>query len=247
MIRRLFLVLIVSLLLAGHSPAEPSAPSKLRVLFIGNSLTYVNDLPAALASMASATGRELDHDGVLVGGASLEKHWAEGKAAAKIQEGKWDYVVLQGHSSEAIKNREALFRHGHLFDAEIKKAGAKTALYMTWNLENDTKSYPLISGAYTDLAKELGALLVPAGTAWHMASENTATPAPLLYSPDHKHPAPAGTYLAACVFYRVLFQAPSAGLPAKLEGSKKSPILLSAEEAATLQKIADSVPLEKTQ
>jgi len=245
--RRLFLVLIVSLLLAGHSPAEPPTPSKIRVLFIGNSLTYVNDLPAALASMASASGRELEHDGVLVGGASLGSHWAAGKAAAKIREAKWDYVVLQGHSSDAVKNKDNLFQHGRLFDAEIKKAGAKTALYMTWNLENDAKSYPLISGAYTDLAKELGALLVPAGTAWHMALENTAAPIPALYSKDHKHPAPAGTYLAACVFYRVLFQAPSTGLPAKLEGSKKSPILLSAEEAAFLQKIADSVPLEKPQ
>lgn len=241
--KRLFLALLASALLAAQSPAQSADPSKLRVLFIGNSLTYVNDLPAALASMASASGRELVYDGVLVGGASLDKHWADGKALAKIQEAKWDYVVLQGHSGEAVKNREGLFRSGHLFDVEIKKAGAKTALYMTWNLENDEKNYPLISGAYTDLAKELGALLVPAGTAWHMALESKGTPVPALYSNDHKHPAPAGTYLAACVFYRVLFQSPSTGLPAKLEGSKKSPILLSVEEAATLQKIADAVPL----
>src|SRR5438067_8134003 len=82
------------------APAAASAGEELRALFIGNSLTFVNDLPGMLAELAKA-GRQkpLYHDQETPGGCNLEKHWKDGKALAKIRSGRWDYVVLQeeGH------------------------------------------------------------------------------------------------------------------------------------------------------
>jgi hypothetical protein len=223
--------------------AEP-APTKLRVLFIGNSLTATNDLPAMIEGMAKASGRELASVRNLVGGATLEKHWNDGKALGKIKEGHLDYVVLQDLSKQAYADKDSMFRHGRLFDAEIQKIGARTILYMTWPLDDSLNTYGAIADAYTALAKELHATLAPVGVAWHTVAHEGEKPAFQLYRPDHKHPMPAGTYLAACVFYRVLYGAPSSGLPNHIELNGKVVVDLPRDEAAALQKIADATPLD---
>jgi hypothetical protein len=241
--KTLLRVLVFVALFGWPARGGDAAHKKLHVLFIGNSLTYVNDLPAMIASMAAAKGDELTIDRNLVGGATLEKHWQEGKALAKIKAEHWDYVVLQDLSTEAYTNREAMFKNGRLFDAEIRKAGARTMLYMTWALETAPEKFPVIEEAYTSLGKELTATVVPVGAAWHKLTAVEGKPAIQLYKPDHKHPAPAGTYLAACVFYRALFGAPSVGLPATLEKGTTKLVALSKEEAPLLQKTADAVPI----
>src|SRR5437868_1227446 len=75
----------------ARRPEEP-----LRVLFIGNSLTYSNDLPAMVAALAKSAGkRPLVFQSVVEGGFSLEDHWDRGDAQRAIAQGKWDVVVLQ--------------------------------------------------------------------------------------------------------------------------------------------------------
>ncbi len=222
-------------------------PKKLNVLFIGNSLTSTNNLPGMIAGMAAASGRELNFFTHLVGGATLKKHWDDGKALAKIQakieDGHLDFVVLQDLSREAYKDREAMDRYVQLFDAEIRKTGARTMLYMTWALENAPDEFPKIEEAYTSLAKKLHAQLVSAGAAWHAITSVPGKPAFELYVADHKHPRPIGSYLTACVFYRALFGAPSEGLPCRIEWKTKVLADLSKEDASALQKIADKTPL----
>jgi hypothetical protein len=237
LLRLVVVFLIVSPLGAGA--AEPAPAKKLRVLFIGNSLTSSNDLPNMLAVMAESSGRELTVGRQIVGGATLEKHWNEGKALAKIKQGPWDYVVLQDLSRQAYTDKEAMFKFSRLFDAEIQKAGARTAFYMTWPLENSLKDYKAIADAYATLASELKSCLIPAGVAWHAVAHENSKPAFQLYVADHKHPTPTGTYLAACVFYRTLYGAPSTGLPQRIEFKGKALVDLPKEDAAALQKIAD--------
>lgn len=235
-----FLALLTTvLLIAGANVAEP-APAKLRVLFIGNSLTSRNNLPGIIAAMAAASGRELTYFPNLVDSATLKKHWTDGKALAKIKEEHWDYVVLQDQSKAAFTDREAMFRTGRLFDTEIRKAGAQPVFYMTWALEEAPSDFPAIADAYTTLAAELQARLVPVGAAWHAVTSSPGKPAWQLYMPDHRHPTPAGSYLAACLFYRVLFGVPSAGLPNRIVWKEHCLVDLPQLEAAALQKIADA-------
>jgi hypothetical protein len=62
------------------------------------------------------------------------------------------------------------------------------------------------------------AMLSPVGAVWR--SVRTTNPAIELYNPDESHPSVAGTYVAACSFYTVIFQnspltvSYTAGLPA---------------------------------
>ena len=80
--RRGFLVAVVLIgVCAANSQARAAKPNdEVQVLFIGNSLTYVNDLPKMLAELAEA-GRQppLRYDQQTPGGCTLEKHWKDGR------------------------------------------------------------------------------------------------------------------------------------------------------------------------
>jgi hypothetical protein len=182
-----------------------TSPSRLNVLFIGNSFTARNDLPALIATIAAAAGKHLDHRLISAGGASLRRHWNAGEAARAIAGGEFDYVVLQEQSTLPIKNRARMHENVRLFDAAIKKAGARTVLYLTWARAHAPQTQAAITEAYESIGKELGATIIPAGVAWEAFLRDHDEP--VLHDVDASHPTLAGSYLAACVAYRALFRA----------------------------------------
>jgi len=134
--RRILGLLIASVvLLIVQAPAfgQETPPVPLKVLFVGNSYTSVNDLPSMVAGLAEAAGgRKIDVDRHLVGGCTLEKHVKDQKAIDKIRAEKWDVVVLQEQSLRPVIDRQSMHEYARLLDAEVKKQGAKTIFYLTW-------------------------------------------------------------------------------------------------------------------
>ena len=109
----------------------PQAP--LKVLFVGNSYTSVNDLPAMVTGLAEAAGgRKIEAERHLVGGCTLEKHVKDQKAIDRIRAAIWDAVVLQEHSLRPVIARQAMQEYAGLLNAELKQQGAKTIFYLTW-------------------------------------------------------------------------------------------------------------------
>ena len=78
------------------------------VLFIGNSLTESNGLPARVADIAGAAGHPLRTSAVTRSGASLLDHWEDGRALRAIREGRWSVVVLQQGPSTLPESRAEL-------------------------------------------------------------------------------------------------------------------------------------------
>jgi hypothetical protein len=224
------LFISMGLMALAAQPQAASVADEVQVLFIGNSLTAGNDLPKMVAELARAgKQRPLRYERETPGGRTLEKHWQDGKALALIQSRQWDFVVLQEQSQAPLLKRESMFEHGKKFDAEIRQRGAKTILYMTWALQNKPEDQAALSKAYLDLSRELKAQIAPVGDAWQAALK--ADPKLMLHSKDQKHPTPAGTYLAACVFYATIYEKSPEGLPGSI--SK-----LTDDEARTLQTVA---------
>jgi hypothetical protein len=190
----------------------------MRVLFIGNSYIFVNNLPALLTRLAegSRSGPAIVTDTVAEGGWTLQHHWEAGNALQKIRERHWDYVVLQEQSLLPIQDREAMFRYSRLFDAEIKKVGARTLFYLTWARENRPEDQAGLSDAYQTIGRELHAVVAPVGVAWQEARGKD--PGLKLYMEDHSHPSPSGTYLAALVFLAVLHGDLPRELPTNVSG-----------------------------
>ena len=201
----------------------------LKILFIGNSFTARNDLPGLLAQLAAARGKSVEHRLISAGGASLRAHWNAGESAKVIQSGEFNTVVLQEQSTLPVKNAKRMHENVRLFDEAIRAAGAKTVLYMTWARLGSPESQPAITDAYSSIGQELGATVVPVGRAWETVLSKHETP--VLHDRDGSHPTLAGTYLAACVFYAVLFEDSPVGIELELIG-------LGAKEQALLQKAA---------
>lgn len=211
---------------ASALAADPAAPP-LRVLFIGNSYTYYNDLPETLRKLAASATPPvaIETARVLVGGSTLQQHWQRGKAQEAIREGTWDYVVLQEHSLLGGKVVEpepvvapvaGFFEFARLFNAEIRRTRARTIFYMPWSREAFPEQQFRISDAYRAEARELMAMVAPVGPA--MMAARIGDPSISFYHGDHSHPKPPGTYLAACVFYAVITGRSPVGLPSREVG-----------------------------
>jgi hypothetical protein len=226
----------------GLPASVTGAPAKrpLRVLFIGNSYTFFNGgLGTLVQSMASAVkdGRRLEYVEVTKGGQTLEGHWADGKALAEIRKGGWDFVVLQEHSLRPLQDREKMFAYAKRFDAEIRKVGARTVFYETWARKNRPEMQGLLDQAYSGIAKEVAAVVAPAGLAWQAALK--VKPDLSLHISDLSHPTPAGSYLNACVFYETFFGRSPEGLPRTIKDrAGKVLVELTESEATLLQRAA---------
>ena len=198
MVAAVHFVVVAGWAMAADPPAAP-ADRPLRVLFIGNSITYDNGTPAILAMLAANYGpRAIETGEVMLPGASLRRHW-DGRGRDRVKEG-WDFVVLQPKSADGPDD------YVKRFHEEIARTGAKTVLFNTWMGRGNTKGQQQMNEAYARAATELGAILAPVGPAWErFAEKHGAGP---LYARDDHHAAPAGSYLAACVFYTVIFNQP---------------------------------------
>ncbi len=228
---------------AAPATAKPSggAGPPLRVLFVGNSFTQWHGIPWVVKQLAAAANesRVFETDLVQKGSYTLEQHWNDGVAGKKIADGRWDYVVLQGQSSEAIDGLSAMQHYADLFESKIRKAGAKPVLYMTWADRDKLRNQGAIARGYQSTARKIKAILAPVGLAWEKICQEK--PLINLYDGDGHHPSPAGGYLVACVFYSVFYGKSPEGLPHHLktpEDPNKVLISIIPSEAKRLQRIA---------
>ncbi len=199
----------------------------LRVLFIGNSYTYFNNLPEMFTKLAQA-GNQGNVEAAMIapGGWRLKDHWERGEALKALHESKWDIVVLQEQSTLGMnyyldgKIRIAgdqLFRpYAEKWAAEIRRVGATPMLYLTWARKATPEDQAALSYAYLRAAKDFAAQVAPVGMAWELL--RIRQPSLELFYSDGSHPSSSGSYLAACTFYAAIFHQSPAGLPGKIMG-----------------------------
>jgi hypothetical protein len=172
----------------------------IHLLFVGNSLTAANDLPATVEAIGRAAGVRIECTAIAKPDFSLEDHWNDGEARKAIARGGWTFVILQQGPSALLESRALLDRYVKQFDAEIRQVHARTAIYMVWLPAARLSNFNGVHTSYTEAAALVGGLLLPAGDAWREAWR--MEPSLGLYGDDGFHPSPMGSYLAALVIVR---------------------------------------------
>jgi hypothetical protein len=211
------------------NPQPAGNPVDGRVLFIGNSLTEANGLPAMVETLSrQGGGTPISTASVVVGGFSLEDQWNQGTAQRRIAEGGWSIVVLQQGPSSLPESQVALRQWTARFDSAIRPTGARTALYMVWPESTRRDAFDAVSQSYARAAADVNGMLFPVGEAWRAAWRRD--PDVALYGPDGFHPTPTATYLAALVIYQQISGRSPVGLPA-LTGMPATRALLLQEAA----------------
>lgn len=202
------IVLLVGTVLMGTTVScgnsvEPQLTGGIKVLFIGNSLTYVNNLPGTLSALALTAGDTIQVRMVAEPNFALIDHYVGGSnALGEIASGGWNFVVLQQGPSTTPINRDSLILTAKLFEPRIRAVGATPALYMVWPTTDRIAFFDSARVSYQMAATAVGGVFMPAGRAWVTAWASDANLA--LYDPDGLHPSPLGTYLAALVIYERL-------------------------------------------
>ncbi len=221
MITRIASVLALIALLCSSSILHAAEP--LRILFIGNSYTAVNNLPDMVGQLAAQGGHAVTVMASAPGGMTLQAQSTFPPTVDLIKQGNWDYVVLQEQSQlpsfpdEQVEQQ--FYPNVKKLDAMIHEYSpcAQVILYVTWGRKNGDQQngafFPpvgtyegmdsLLTLRYSNAADTIGALLSPAGPLWHVIRDSF--PDIELYQPDESHPTIAGTYAAACSFYALLF------------------------------------------
>lgn len=216
-----------------------SAPVKL--LFVGNSYTSTNDLPGTLQALAAASGTKPDLvvDEVTVGGATLQGHFTGGVAVPKIRGDDWDFVVLQEQSQTPL---ESYGRHTRFYPAVnsfvpvIRDNESIPLLFMTWQRPDTPFPASDWIDSYLFIGKQTKSEVAPCGIAFEKAKQ--AIPGWNPYADQGGHPTPAGTYLAACTFFAVIYDRDPTGLPSTVTTKKGITVSVPSAEAAILQKCA---------
>jgi len=175
----------------------------MRILMLGNSFTFANDMPDMLSELLNA---EVVHH--TRGGAHLaEQLNPETEMGAKTQtaleQETWDYVVLQEYSTGPITNRMQFMDSAEKLCALIRSNGATPVLYATWAFKRGgvklqesgldyEDMYHSLYDAYHEAGKKNGMSVADVGKRFYelSAQEN-------LYAHDDYHPNRAGSQLAA--------------------------------------------------
>lgn len=187
-------------------------PGLPRVLIIGNSFTYFNDLPKLLSTnlgtkVSSATK----------GSAHLSEHLSaeteQGAATlALLDDGQWDYVVLQEMSTLPIDDQEQYLSDLSTFVDLVRERGAEPIIYATWAYNTGRwgaeahgmtmqEMHDALQAAFQEASELTGAPIANVGQAFADTGFDSS-----LYDEDGKHPSEKGSQLAADVIGQVIMQ-----------------------------------------
>ena len=225
---------------SAPSPAEalspvPSGPGD-GILFVGNSLTYGNDLPGLVEGLSAASGARLQTASVAFPNYSLADHIEKGDALRSVATGGWRVVILQQGPSSLPESQDLLRKDTAAFDRRIRAAGARTALFSVWPDTHFPSTFEDVAESYSLAAADVGGIYLPVTQAWQLALGRD--PSRRLYASDGFHPSEEGSYLAALVIAGVLTGRSPVGMPARVVRPAGTALTVPDDAAAALQQAA---------
>jgi PKD repeat protein len=219
------ILLLLTIVTSIKLQAQPK-----KILFVGNSYVYTNNLPLVLYNLALSNGDTIIYDSSAPGGYTFLQHTTNATTLSKINAQDWDYVVLQEQSQKPAFSPSQVQAETYPYAAQLNDlilandSCTQTVFFMTWGRKYGDASncgfYPPVCtfegmqwrlrGSYVEMADDNEALVSPVGEAFKYSRMADSTIN--LYTPDNSHPSVAGTYLAACTFYATIFETSPVGL-----------------------------------
>ncbi len=184
-------------------PPVAVADADYHLLFIGNSLTYFNDLPELVRAEGIANDKSIAVETVANPNYGLEDHWNDGIVQRLIRSKKFQFVIIQQGPSSQRYGRESLLEFGSYLKDLCDDHDAQLAFFMVWPSREYYHTFNGVIRNYTMAADSTQSLLCPVGSEWksHFDATNDFS----YYGPDEFHPSPKGSLVAAKVIYSTLF------------------------------------------
>lgn len=210
-----FFNLIISLFATVTASAD-SIP--LKILFIGNSYTHMNDMPKMFGKIAKKAGLNVLIEQSAQSSATFQIHSERKEMFEAINKRKWDYVILQGFSRELARQPEYIDTATVPYLSKITDSiylnnpCTNVLFYMTWGYESGYEFRPEVDSydkmadsierGYRYLGDKYDVPVVPVGMVWKEVKNTTEID---LYDDDRAHPSSQGSYLIANTFFESIF------------------------------------------
>jgi hypothetical protein len=247
--KRILIICLFLLTALGCSPTvncdnPQDATTCTRVLFIGNSFTFENDLPGMFTKLTNSGGHNVVTGMAAQGGWTLADHVNSSATMNQITASKWDFVVLQEQSEIPAFEQSrpvTMYPAARTLVSQIAAVGAMPIFFLTWAHRDGLPEYNLqdyqtmqfqIDIGYLGIAQELSVRVAPVGYTWLLAKSQN--PQLDLWQADGSHPSVQGTYLAACVFYSVIFHQSPEGLSYQAGLAKETAKIIQNISASTV-------------
>lgn len=224
----------------------------MKILLIGNSHTFFNDMPHTFARLWEAgTGEHISPVMLCHPGMGFDFHAREYfEARFNLLYGGYDYCILQ-QKAHPFADTEEDFEAGKKLALLAKKAGVTPVFALTWAEKAAPEHQEKMVVFHERLCRETGALLSPVGLVWQEVLRTH--PEIELYWPDGEHANSYGDYLIACTHYRLLSGRSPLGLPsfganffdeenhAMFEDAEKTQLMLDDGFCRAIQEAVDTV------
>lgn len=222
-----------------------------KILFVGNSYTYCNDMPTRyFGEIMEAAGYSVKILSLTKGGWTLS-----GSANSQDELGKqvdmalthqdFDFVILQEQSMTPAVNSGSFYNAVKRLDKKIRECGATPVLYATWGrkqgsgdlaacgLTAETMTWKL-AASYEHMGQTHDIPVAHVGLAfWDIVQNERRVN---LFDTDLSHPNAAGSYLAALtIFARITGVDPTTVDYEGGVGSNIEPILKEAARKAVFE------------
>lgn len=199
-----FLFFIACNKIEVHPDPVVNDPGEIQVLFIGNSLTYTNDLPALLASHAKANDVKLTARSIALPNYALLDHLAENNIVNALKNTKFNYIIVQQGPSSQAEGRASLIEGATQLKALADKNGAKLCIFMVWPAFANYGTFDGVIKNHSDAAQMTNSILCPVGLAWKEFIDKTNDLS--YYGPDLFHPSLKGSKVAAEIIFKSIFK-----------------------------------------
>ena len=130
--RKLVTLCAIISVAALHDLGAHAAPT--RVLFVGNSFTFVNDLPHQLINIATSLGDDLEVANSTIGGCTLYHQTpSRDVRTASLLKQRWDFIVLQDYSAlPTVHAARSVYLRPAVAEFIAEKQDATIVMYLTW-------------------------------------------------------------------------------------------------------------------
>lgn len=241
--------------------ANATEQTTVKILFIGNSQTYYNNMPLMVKGLAQADNIDCQVKSITGSNYRLSQFATTGNAynteiLHTLASDKWDYVILQEQRVNLMENIESTKKAITTLKEKIDASGAKIILFAPQGdsngrdfrvngtsiyYDNNTLQY-YMNKYYYSLAGVFDCPIAPSGLNFSRCMNEY--PDITLYNSDTVHPSIAGSYLAACTIYQTIFEKSAYNnqyLPGSKYDTENTIKSLDAENAVKLQNIADAM------
>lgn len=179
-----------------------AAASPVRVLIVGNSLSYGANLPGVLQGLASSQGLDWEVTIIARGGATLTQHLQQGELTDALTANRYDVLLLQERGGDhlCVFGPRSCEEANEALDALSKagrEMGARTLLLGTY--QGDPRSSERLVRAERQAAERAGIAYIDVSTSLQRGMES-ATPKEW-FAKDGMHPGPTLGLLQAIVAY----------------------------------------------